>query len=78
MVLASPLIIKSTFAGLQSIVQRQGQKSKPFYFLTYPKHPNKSVVHEVMCRIVAAEQHKNMPFIQLVWASDRICIDSTA
>ena len=39
---------------------------QPHYFLTFPKSPQKSVVHEVKCRMVAAAEAKSMPFIQLV------------
>ena len=54
------------FAGFQAIVQCTVVKSKPYYFLTFPQPPNKSVVHEVMCRMVAAAEMKSMPFIQVV------------
>jgi len=54
------------FAGFQASVQQTIVKSKPYYFLTFPSPPYKSVVHEVMERMVAAATTKNMPFIQLV------------
>jgi hypothetical protein len=41
-------------------------KSKAYYYLTLPKPPYKSVVHEVMCRVVDVAKKKSMPFVQLV------------
>ena len=54
------------FAGFQAKVQKEPIQSKPYYFLTFPKPPTKSVIHEVMTRMVSAAVNKNMPFIQLV------------
>lgn len=54
------------FGGFQVTVQQDVEKSKPYYFLTFPKPPHKSVVHEVMCRMVAAAEKKRMPFLVLV------------
>lgn len=54
------------FAGFQASVQHTVVKSKPYYFLTFPKPPYKSVVNEVMKRMVAAAERKCMPFILLV------------
>lgn len=54
------------FIGFQSQVQPEVNKSKAYYFLTFPKPPNKSVVHEVMCRMTQAAKHKDMPFLLLV------------
>jgi len=48
------------------LLYRDMVKSKSYYFfLTFPRPPHKSVVHEVMCRMVAAAE-KHMPFILLV------------
>lgn len=55
-----------SFAGFQANIHEFVVKSTAYYFLTFPKPPQKSVVHEVMCRMVAAAEHKSMPFIQLV------------
>jgi hypothetical protein len=54
------------FGGFQASVQKKVVKSKPYYFLTFPQPPSKSVIHEVMHRMVAAAKKKLMPFIQLV------------
>ena len=55
-----------SFAGFQASTHKRITKSSAYYFLTFPKPPQKSVVHEVMCRMVAAAEAKAMPFIQLV------------
>ena len=55
-----------SFAGFQSLLHRPVMKSKPYYFLTFPKPPKKSVTHEVMMRLLDVVEEKNMPFIQLV------------
>ena len=55
------------FAGFQATVQPSEVKSKPYDFLTiFSNPPNKSVVHEVMGKMIEAATSKNMPFIQLV------------
>ena len=55
-----------SFAGFQSLIQPAVVKSKPYYFLTLPKPPHKSVIHEVMTRMVSVIEEKNMPFVQLI------------
>ena len=55
-----------SFLGFQATIHRKVVKSKPYYFLTFPKPPNKSVVHEYMCRVAAATENKVMPFIIMV------------
>ena len=55
-----------SIAGFQANIHEYVVKSTAYYFLTFPKPPHKSVVHEVMCRMVAAAECKSMPFIQLV------------
>ena len=47
-------------------MQQDVEKSKQYYFLTFPKLPHKSVDHEVMCRMVATAEKKVMPFLVLV------------
>ncbi len=54
-----------SFGGFQSIVQRSVTRSKAHYFLTLPKAPHKSIVHEVMLRLIALIKEKEIPFIQL-------------
>ena len=54
------------FAVFQAYVQCTVVKNKPYYFLTFLQPPSKSVVHEVMCRMVATAEMKSMPFIQVV------------
>jgi hypothetical protein len=55
-----------SFAGFHANIQPYVTKSKAHYYLTLPQPPNKSVIHEVMSRLVTVAQQKNMPFIQLV------------
>lgn len=55
-----------SYGGFQANLHEFTVKSTAYYFLTFPKPPQKSVVHEVMCRMVAAAERKAMPFIQLV------------
>ena len=55
-----------SFAGFQANIHEYVVKSTAYYFLTFPKPPQKSVVHEVMCRMVTAAGCKSMPCIQLV------------
>ena len=55
-----------SFSGFQSTIRSAAPKSKPYYYLTLPKPPHKSVVNEVMNRMVEVAEEKNMPFIQLV------------
>ena len=47
-------------------INKRTKKSSAHYFLTFPKPPQKSIVHEVMCRMVAAAEAKSMLFSQLV------------
>ena len=57
-----------SYTGFQAHVHDFVVKSTAYYFLTFPKPPQKSVVHvhEVMCRMIAAAEHISMPFIRLV------------
>ena len=55
-----------SFTGFQANTHEIVVKSTAYYFLTFPKPPQKSVVHEVICRMVAIAELKSMPFIQLV------------
>ena len=47
------------------------KKSKPYHFFTYPRPPYKSVVHEVILRVIAAAENKNMPFLVGVGLGDQ-------
>ena len=40
-------------------------KSKPFYWLRFPKPPHKSVTHEIMTRLLNIIEEKNIPFVLL-------------
>ena len=54
------------FTGFQSCIHKGVVRSKAYYFLTFPKPPQKSVVHQVMCKMIKAAETNMMPFIQLV------------
>ena len=54
------------FTGFQSCIHKCVVQSKAYYFLTFPKPPHKSVVHQVMCKMIKAAETNMMPFIQLV------------
>ena len=41
-----------SFAGFQALMTNTVMKSKPYYWLTFPKPPHKSVLHEVMMRLL--------------------------
>ena len=53
------------FAGFQSLLNDAVTKSKPYYWLTFPKPPHKSVTHEIMNRLLKVIDEKNMPFLIL-------------
>ena len=44
-----------SFAGYQSLAQFPVTPNKPHYFLTLPKPPHKSVVNEVMMRLIGVK-----------------------
>ena len=54
------------FAGFQATIQNVPVKRKPYYYLTLPKPPKKSVVYDVMCRVATVAKKKSMPFVLLV------------
>ncbi|XP_028404399.1 uncharacterized protein LOC114527028 [Dendronephthya gigantea] len=54
------------FAGLQAMLADFVEKSKPYYFMTYPDPPKKSVLNDVMIKVNNAIGVKNMPFAVVV------------
>ena len=54
-----------SFAGFQALISDEVMKSKPYYWLTFPKPPHKSVTHEVMARLLNIVEEKNIPFALL-------------
>jgi len=54
------------FAGFQALISAPLEKSKAYYFMTYPEPPKKSVLHDVMMKITKAIQRKDMPFAVVV------------
>ena len=54
-----------SFAGFQASMSDEVTKSKPYYWLTFPKPPHKSVTHEIMTRLLNIIEDKNIPFVLL-------------
>ena len=54
-----------SFAGFQALLETEVSKSKPYYWLTFPKPPHKSVTHEIMMRLLQVIGKKNLPFVLL-------------
>ena len=52
-----------SFAGFQAWMSDDVTKSKPYYWLTFPKPPQKSVTHEIMTRLLNIIEEKNIPFV---------------
>ena len=55
----------SSFVGFQASVSDEVMKSKPYYWLTFPKPPHKSVTHEIMTYLLNIAEEKNIPFLLL-------------
>ena len=55
----------ASFAGFQASMSDEVTKSKPYYWLTFPKPPHKSVTHEIMTRLLNIIEEKNIPFVLL-------------
>ena len=54
-----------SFAGFQASMSDEVTKSKPYYWLTFPKPPHKSVTHEIMTCLLNIIEEKNIPFVLL-------------
>ena len=54
------------FAGFQALISAPVEKSKAYYFMTYPEPPKKPVLNDVMMKIKKAIQRKSMPFAVVV------------
>ena len=54
-----------SIAGFQALLCNEVTKSKPYYWLAFPKPPRKSVTYETMTRILKVIDEKNMPFVLL-------------
>ena len=52
-----------SFAGFQASMSEEVTKSKPYYWLTFPKPPHISVTHEIMTRLLNIIEEKNIPFV---------------
>ena len=55
-----------SFAGFQALLADPIEKSKPYYFMTYPDPPKKSVLNDVMVKVNSAIAKKSMPFAVVV------------
>ncbi|XP_066923249.1 uncharacterized protein [Clytia hemisphaerica] len=54
------------FTGFMSSISPIETKSKPYYHVSLPKSPSKSVVYTLMKKAADAASYKRMPFIQFV------------
>ena len=54
------------YSGAQSCRHPPINKSKPYYHTTYNEPPSKSVVFDIMLKLVEAMRLKNIPFSFLV------------
>ena len=54
------------YSGAQSCRHPPINKSKPYYHITYNEPPSKSVVFDIMLKLVEAMRQKNIPFSFLV------------
>ncbi|KAL8565961.1 hypothetical protein ACOMHN_054946 [Nucella lapillus] len=54
------------YSGAQSCRHPPPEKSKPYFHTTYDEPPSKSVVHDIMAKLVQAMREKNIPFTFLV------------
>ena len=54
------------YSGLQSCILSSTRKSKPYNHTTYNKPPKKSVINDIMIKLNATMDEKNMPFSFLV------------
>jgi hypothetical protein len=54
------------YSGAQSYHLPSVNKSKPYYHTSYPEPPTKSVLHDIMVKLVEAMHLKNIPFSFLV------------
>ena len=48
-----------------SLLTENVTRSKPYYWLTYPRPPHKSVVHEIMTHLLQVIDEKSLPFVLL-------------
>ena len=55
-----------SFFGFQAIISTPTEKSKAYYFMTYPDPPKKSVLNDVMLKVTNAVEKKLMPFAVVV------------
>ena len=54
------------YSGFRANIYDSSPKGKAYYYMTHSQPPNKTVVHEMMCRSFAAAYKKDMAFIQLL------------
>ena len=54
-----------SFAGFQALISDEVMKSKPYYWLMFPKPPHKSVTDEIMTHLLNIIEEKNIPFVLL-------------
>lgn len=54
------------YSGAQSCRYSPTEKSKPYYHTTYNEPPSKSVLHDIMLKLLVAMREKSIPFSFLV------------
>ena len=52
--------------GFQSCLSEELKKSKPYFHASYPEPPSKSVIYDVMIKLVAAMEEKKIPHFYIV------------
>ena len=54
------------YLGFQSCLNESLKKSKPYFHASYPEPPSKSVIYDVMLKLVAAMEEKKIPHFYIV------------
>ena len=54
------------YSGLQSCIQEDKPKSKAYFHTTYNEPPKKSVINDIICKLINSMKEKKMPYSFLV------------
>ena len=55
-----------SYSGMQACLKPRFERSKPYYQSTYPEPPSKSVMNDIMLKLVQGMKEKEIPFALLV------------
>ena len=55
-----------SYSGMQACLNPRVERSKPYYQSTYPEPPSKSVMNDIMLKLVQGMKEKEIPFSLLV------------